>query len=128
MSTCSTALAIAGFAALRRAKTLAGIAKRLGLLEGNHGRRAARLGMQHGEQSEDLARAVHGEHRDIAERRRDARGKTPAADAVHTVTHVTLVEDDLAPAELAPAPGLTELLLGNSCEDVDGHASTLPRL
>jgi hypothetical protein len=44
---------------------------------------------------------------------------------VHAVTHVTFVEDDLTPAELAPASGLTELLLGDSCEDVDRHASTL---
>jgi hypothetical protein len=44
---------------------------------------------------------------------------------VDAVAHVTLVEDHLAPAELAPATGLAELLLGNPCENVDGHASTL---
>ena len=128
MSTCSTALAIAGFAALSRAKTLAGIASvsafssatTVAVRRASGCSTASSPKTSPGLCTANMATSPSGVVMRAAKR--------PLRDAVHAVTHVTLVEDDLAAAELAPAPGLTELLLGNSCEDVDRHASTLPRL
>ena len=99
--------------------------ERLGRLERSHGGRAARVGVEHGEQAEDLAGRVHGERRDVAERRRDARREAARSHAVQAVAGIALVEDDLAAAE-RPAPArVAELQLGHVREHIDGHGVTL---
>ena len=87
--------------------------ERLGLLEREHGRRAA-CAADERHLAEALAGPADRDRRGVAERRHDLDREAALADQVQRVTRVVAVEDDLVAREAAPARDLQQLahLLG----------------
>src|SRR5439155_12824290 len=90
-------------------------------LQGRHGRRADRVGLDDGQLPERLPRTVHRQRRRVAEPRADSRGEMPLADEVKRVGWIPLVEHDF-PALEAPTPGhrdqAAQLAFGEPPEDL----------
>ena len=98
---------------------------RLRRLQGDDGRRAARVAGHERDLAERLARLKHGERRRVAELGRDPDGEAALRDQVQRVARIATMEDHLVTVERAAARGghqAAELFPRKSGEEAEIHA------